>query len=180
MEYVEQLIQRAIINIREPFESHMSIQKASKLEIGDKIDHRRANGQFVIATIADKEQQQETNLKIRYDHDDVEWSDFEQEIYRFAKPGSISKRLADHRHKATKIGDKIFINPIHTHPGWKWGEIRDLDEDSGQVWVGYFYHDRYHSYWTHLDNKQEILSKGLCFLFKSPCLFALILCMRFK
>ena len=137
------------------FESHMQLQDAFKLKVHDKIDHRDQVGRFVYATVSEK---QGTNLKIHYDGWSRKWdtwSDFQKEIHRFAKAGSISKRPA-HRFKQLKKGDYVDINPTQRHPGWKCGEIRRLDQKSGQVQVVYESADKNYLYWAHLDNKHEI------------------------
>eukprot|EP00486_Rosalina_sp_Unknown_P003695 CAMPEP_0201577096 /NCGR_PEP_ID=MMETSP0190_2-20130828/23310_1 /ASSEMBLY_ACC=CAM_ASM_000263 /TAXON_ID=37353 /ORGANISM="Rosalina sp." /LENGTH=715 /DNA_ID=CAMNT_0048008757 /DNA_START=120 /DNA_END=2264 /DNA_ORIENTATION=- len=137
------------------FESHMQLQDAFKLKVHDKIDHRDQVGRFVYATVSEK---QGTNLKIHYDGWSRKWdtwSDFQKEIHRFAKAGSISKRPA-HRFKQLKKGDYVDINPTQRHPGWKCGEIRRLDQKSGQVQVVYESADKNYLYWAHLDNKFEI------------------------
>jgi len=138
-----------------PFESHMTLQDAFKLKIHDKIDHRDQVGRFVFATVSEK---QGTNLKIHYDGWSRKWdtwSDFGGEIHRFAAPGSISKRPA-HRFEHLKKGDYVDINPTQRHPGWKCGEIRRLDQKSGQVQVVYESMDKNYLYWAHLDNTAEI------------------------
>ena len=142
------------------FKSHMQLQDAVKLKVHDKIDHRDNSGRFINATVTEK---QGTNLKIHYVGCDYYeyglvpdvWSDFQEELYRFAKPGSISNRPA-HRFKELKKGDHIDINPTRTHYGWKCGEIQKLDQKSGQVQVAYEFADESYLYWAHLDNKQEI------------------------
>eukprot|EP01083_Nonionella_stella_P196921 724274_1 len=154
------------------FKSHMTFNDALKLRVGDKIDHRCSNGLFLYATIREKEG---TKLKIHYDKHrwskkrDI-WSNFKKEIYRFAKPGSISRRPA-HRFKQIKQFDRIDINPIYSSdiiqqrtPGWKYGSIFGFDKMSGQVLVQVY--DGMFSYWTHLDNHREISefnSKSLSF-----------------
>ena len=118
------------------FEQHMRLQDAYKLKLYDKIDHRRNDGPFVYATVIAK---QGTNLKITYEGLSSAcdtWSDFKQELHRFAKPESISKRPA-HRFKQLKKGANIDINPTQIPSGWKSGEIRRLDQFSGQVQVAY-------------------------------------------
>ena len=137
------------------FESHMPLQDAFKLKIHDKLDHRDQVGRFVYATVSEK---QGSNLKIHYDGWSRKWdtwSDFQKEIHRFAKAGSISKRPA-HRFKQLKKGDYVDINPTQRHPGWKCGEIRRLDQKSGQVQVVYESADKNYLYWAHLDHKEEI------------------------
>merc|ERR1712176_788736 len=138
-----------------PFESHMTLSAALNLKVHDKIDHRDQAGRFVFATVSEK---QGTNLKIHYDGWSRKWdtwSDFGSEIHRFAAPGSISKR-ASHRFKTLKKGDYVDINPTQRHPGWKCGEIRRLDQKSGQVQVVYECLDKNYLYWAHLDNFEEI------------------------
>eukprot|EP01084_Bolivina_argentea_P289361 496862_1 len=93
---------------------------ALKLKINDKIDHRDEVGRVTYATVVDKKG---TNIKIHYDGWSRKWdiwSDFSKELYRYAKPRSISKRLA-HRFENIKQDDYIDINPTIKHPGWKKG-----------------------------------------------------------
>ena len=116
------------------FESHMSINEAMKLKIKDKIDHRDQVGRFVLATIVEK---QCDKLKLHYDGWSRKWdawSDYTQELYRFAKAESISKRKA-HRLTNLKVGSMVFLNPKQRHPQINWchAEIRRMDRDSGQV-----------------------------------------------
>eukprot|EP00483_Globobulimina_turgida_P000629 UN00629 len=137
------------------FPAHMTLLEADKLRVNDKIDHRDGVGRFVYATILEK---QHTHLKIHYNGWSRKWdtwSDYEKELHRFAKPGTISKRPS-HRFRYLKEGDYVDINPIQRHPGWKWGVIRRLDDKSGQVNVVYDSADKNYLYWAHLDNKSEI------------------------
>eukprot|EP01084_Bolivina_argentea_P268926 456913_1 len=140
-----------------PFVSHLTLKEASKLRIHDKIDHRDQVGRFVFGTISEKKG---TNLKIHYDGWMSKkwdtWSDFSLEIHRFARADSISKRPA-HRFRHLKKGDYVDINPTQRHPGWKCGEIRRLDQKSGQIQVVYEAVDnKNYLYWAHLDNVNEI------------------------
>merc|ERR1712013_964553 len=66
-----------------------------------------------------------------------------------------SKRQS-HRFHDLKKGDYVDLNPSQRHPGWKCGEIRRLDQKSGQVQVVYESMDKNYLYWAHLDNEQEI------------------------
>ena len=169
-EYISKLIHRAITSTqnsrrqlqmlndmksnRPPF-SYMTMQQASRLRIGVTIDHRNMNGKFRVATIINREG---TNLQMHYDEKSWdEWTDFRIENHRFAKRESISQRPA-HRLNALKVGCVIYFNPVylHEHRGWKMGKIESIDEKSGQVEIEYKYRDKYHFYWTHLDNTQEI------------------------
>jgi len=137
------------------FQSHMTLKQGKMLKIHDKIDHRDQVGRFVFATVCEK---QGTNLKIHYDGWSRKWdtwSDFNKEIHRFAIAGSISKRRA-HRFCELKKSDYVDINPSQRHPGWKCGEIRRLDQKSGQVQVVYECAEKNYLYWAHLDNKEEI------------------------
>ena len=45
---------------------------------------------------------------------------------------------------------------MHKHPGWRCGEIRNVDENSGQIHVVYEHADKNYLYWTHIDNEREI------------------------
>ena len=134
------------------FVPHMTLWEAQNLKIGDLIDHRDNVGRFVEARIVEKE---ESNLKIHYKgwstkHD--LWCDYNQSLYRFAKYGSISQRNAILRFKNVKIGDYLDINP----PMWQHAEVKKIDKTSGQVQLIYEKKDKYHLFWTHLDNTQEI------------------------
>ena len=137
------------------FSPHMRFREAKQLKLHDKIDHSDMVGRFVCATIIDREG---SNLKIHYDGWDRKWDiwcDFQQELYRFARVGSISKRVA-HRFKEIKKGDNIDVNPTHRHLGWKIGEITRLDQKSGQVQIVYDVGGKDYLYWAHLDNEKEI------------------------
>ena len=91
------------------------------------------------------------------------WCDAEQDLHRFAERGSISRRVG-HRFIKLKCGDIVDINPIYAHPGWKPGFVQKLDEDSGQIGIGYYLNshnsslliNKLFSYWTHIDNYNEI------------------------
>merc|ERR1712228_305513 len=137
-----------------PFPSHLTLNQANKLKVNDKIDHRDRVGRFVFGTIIDK---QGSNLKIHHDGWSKkwdEWCDYTKELHRVAAAGSISKRPA-HRFKNLKKKDYVDVNPLR-HPGWKCGEIRRLDEKSGQVQVVYECAEKNYLYWVHLDNANEI------------------------
>ena len=116
------------------FVGGLTAGQASNLEVNDIIDHRDNAGRFLSATIKDK---QGSNLKIHYNGWSTKWdtwSDYNKELYRFAKAGSISKRPA-HKFKELKKGDYVNINPVMRHPGWKAAIIRKLDGKSGQIYV---------------------------------------------
>ena len=137
----------------------MSFLEAMQLKVDDKIDHRDFTGQFMVATVIEK---QGSNLKIHYDElvskYDV-WSDFRKQSYRFAKVGSISMRPA-RRFTHLEKGDYVQINPIQRHPGWTHGEITKLDDKSGQVRVRYEHNNNPYHYWAHLDDEVEIAEFG--------------------
>eukprot|EP01083_Nonionella_stella_P166664 557870_1 len=144
-----------------PFVPHMSMEDATKLSVHDKIDHRDFVGQFVLATVTEK---QGSKLKIHYDgwsHKWDTWSDFSVDLHRFAVSGSISLRPS---HRAEFIGlekgDFVDVNPRQRHCGWKVGEIRALAAKSGQVQVGYELpnSEQMYCHWAHLDNSYEIAS----------------------
>ena len=84
--------------------------EADKLCVGDRIDFRDGCGRFFSATIIAKNG---TNLQIHYDGFSIkEWSDYISEQYRFAKYGSISKRLPK-RLKYLRKGNYVKINPLN-------------------------------------------------------------------
>jgi len=142
-------------NDTDVFVSHMNVDEAEALKLDDKIDHRDYAGCFLFATIVQK---QGSNLKIHYDGWSIKWdtwSDYRKELYRFAKPKSISERNA-HRFNEITETDYIDINPKHRHPGWKTGEIKRIDEKSGQVQVIYEYNSKSCLYWLHLDDESEV------------------------
>merc|ERR1712228_825433 len=100
-----------------------------------------------------------SNLTIninRYNHGFVT-SDFEKELHRFAKIGSISQRPS-HRLKTLKKGDYVNINAMDGDRAWKHGKILQFDVKSGQIQVSYQIEDdnKEHHIWTHLDNMEEI------------------------
>ena len=132
------------IPIKQTFINHLSSAEASELKVNGKIDYRRRDGRYVIATITEKKG---TKLKIHY-HDAYknetdDWCDYSTELYRFVHAGSISKRPA-HRFKELAMGDYIDINPIHAwranscvNSGWRAGEIIEKDDiyQPGQIRV---------------------------------------------
>ena len=54
-----------------------------------------------------------------------------------------------------KVRDYIDINPVHRHPGWRFGQIRRVDKYSGQVQVVYKEGGSEYLYWVHLNNPEE-------------------------
>ena len=117
-----------------PFPTHISLQEALKLKVDDEIDHRDKYGQFCYATIIEKKG---TNLKIHYDGWSAiwdKWSDFNTELYRFAKAGSISRRPA-HRFSDLIDGDHVRISPTQTsHAGWRLGCIK---KNESEIWTNF-------------------------------------------
>eukprot|EP01083_Nonionella_stella_P026461 72865_1 len=145
----------------EAFVRHITMEEAMKLSVHEKIDHRDPVGRFVFATVMEK---RGSNLKIHYDgwsrRWDV-WSNFNVELQRFAVAGSISLRPSHRAHfSGLKKGDYVDINPSQRHFGWKIGEIRRLDNKSGQVQVVYEHLNTNYLYWAHLDNGNEIALFG--------------------
>eukprot|EP01083_Nonionella_stella_P065360 171193_1 len=143
-----------------PYIPHMTIEEASQLKVGDKVDHMENRGQysngvkgrFYEAMVAKKKG---TNLKIHYDDYSQQydvWSDYQKEIHRFATLHSITLRPA-HRLKNLGKGSLVDINPA-PHPGWKSGKIVQID--GGQVKVRYK-HDGKTYYWrVHVDDADHI------------------------
>jgi len=137
------------------FPSHLSLDEAYQLQIGDKVDHRDELGRFVYAEVAQK---QGTVLKIHYvgwSEKWDKWSDFKQELHRFAKAGAISQRPASSL-LHLKIEDVVEMNPTHKHAGWRTGTVRKIDQKSGQIQVMYEFNGQQHLYWLHRDNAAEI------------------------
>ena len=141
----------------------MTMKEILSLRVGDKVDHRDKFGRFLYATI--KEKYGDRQLKVHYDNFDNqwdEWTDFEDEYYRFAKAGSISRRpIHDYNFQNIKVGDYVDFNPGLQHPGigWKSVEVLKFDNKSGQVLVVYQGpDDQNHEFWTHLDNREEVAS----------------------
>eukprot|EP01083_Nonionella_stella_P085430 236917_1 len=144
------------------FPSHITLEDAMKLSVGDPIDHRDNGGFFAIATVFEKH---ESKLKIHYDgyskkYDkwcDVANVDFA--LPRFAPAGSISQRSSHQDHfRSLKVGDHVDFNP-YTRPGqagWKVGKIIQLGKKRDQVMVEYTFRNVRNTYWTHLDNEKEI------------------------
>eukprot|EP00485_Elphidium_margaritaceum_P024290 CAMPEP_0202710604 /NCGR_PEP_ID=MMETSP1385-20130828/22563_1 /ASSEMBLY_ACC=CAM_ASM_000861 /TAXON_ID=933848 /ORGANISM="Elphidium margaritaceum" /LENGTH=652 /DNA_ID=CAMNT_0049370175 /DNA_START=71 /DNA_END=2029 /DNA_ORIENTATION=+ len=81
--------------------------------------------------------------------------DYSTELYRFAAAESISKRQA-HRMLDLKVGAWIDVNPVRRHFGWKPADVRQLDEQSGQVQVMYHHGDKNYIHYAHLDDENEI------------------------
>ncbi|ETO21090.1 hypothetical protein RFI_16114, partial [Reticulomyxa filosa] len=99
-----------------------------------------------------------STLKVHYEGWSRKWdcySDYKQELYRFARAGSISKRQA-HRFRQLKKGDFVDINPKMRHEGWVVGEIRRKDKKSGQVQVVYEKDNKNYLFWAHLDDNESI------------------------
>ena len=142
----------------DPFISHMSIEKARELEKNDLIDHRDKVGMYLEARIIEKKG---TNCLIHYiDYDtkyDV-WSDFENELHRFAEYESISKRIG-HRLQDANEGSVVYFNPLHMRGvsnGWKLGEISGFNRGRNQIKVTFEFNKKYKNYWTHRDNENEV------------------------
>eukprot|EP01084_Bolivina_argentea_P187625 323135_1 len=139
-----------------------TIFELDKLKVGDKFDYRDEVGRFVLATIADKS---ESKLKIHFIGWSTKWDtwcDYKNEVQKFAKAETISKRPA-HRFKKLKKGDYVDVNPTNRHPGWKCGEIRRVDKHpitqtliSGQIQMLYEHNDKNYLYWAHADDRSEI------------------------
>ena len=112
------------------FKPHMSLEEASQLKVNDAVDFRMSTGQWIICTITSKNG---SNVQLFTNGWHV-WCDYSTELKRFAKSESISKRPA-HRFQDFKVGDYIDVNPLQRHPGWKPAEIKQKDDNSGQIQV---------------------------------------------
>eukprot|EP01084_Bolivina_argentea_P075632 137085_1 len=142
------------------FNSYLTTQEIQTLKHGDFIDHRDDVGRFALATIVDSVPSN-LNLKIHYvgwnDKWDT-WCSYVNEPHRFAKPRSISRRPR-HRLMDIKIGSHIDINSLK-HPGWRIGQVRRLDVNSGQLQVVYPFAAQNMLWWIHFDNITEIDAFG--------------------
>ncbi|ETO08762.1 hypothetical protein RFI_28625 [Reticulomyxa filosa] len=137
------------------FVSHMTIEEAKNLRVNDCIDHRDNVGRYLYATIIEKVG---SRLKIHYEEWSDTWncySDYSQEIDRFAKSGSISRR-PPHRLMNLKQGDFVDVNPKLKHPGWVASQIRRKDRYSGQIQVIYEHDSRLYLTWVHLDDTDSV------------------------
>ena len=142
----------------------MSLERISKLKVGDELDHRYPNGKFEPAKVMAVDSDRSVQLKYANISSTVDpWRYYSKpsELQQFAEKGSVSVRPA-HRMMNIKVGDKVDINPIYfvaEHSGWKAGIITNLDDKSGQVRVKYKHgivKPKVCYYWTHLDNIDEI------------------------
>jgi hypothetical protein len=133
---------------------HMTREQGDDLQPGDHIDHRDDVGRYLLAVVTEKHG---TKLKIHYEGWNPKWdvfSDYGAEIHRFAAPKSIS-RQPQKKMLHVKVRDYIDINPLHRHPGWRFGQIRRVDKYSGQVQVVYKEAGAEYLYWVHLNNPEE-------------------------
>eukprot|EP01084_Bolivina_argentea_P221805 375592_1 len=145
------------------FPSHITLQNAMKLAVGDKIDHRDNIGYFAIATVLAKNG---SKLKIHYDgypNKYDRWCNikFPFELCRFAPAGSISQRPSYQDHfRSLRVGDHVdILNPRlpGNGGGWKVGTILRFSKTRGQVRVEYSDLGGIEKrVWTHLDNDKEI------------------------
>eukprot|EP01083_Nonionella_stella_P301848 1037886_1 len=145
------------------FPSHITLQNAMKLAVGDKIDHRDNIGYFAIATVLAKNG---SKLKIHYDgypNKYDRWCNikFPFELCRFAPAGSISQRPSYQNHfRSLRVGDHVdILNPRlpGNGGGWKVGTILRFSKTRGQVRVEYSDLGGIEKrIWTHLDNDKEI------------------------
>eukprot|EP01083_Nonionella_stella_P036679 100079_1 len=153
--------------VNKPFVPHMSVEQANALRIGDTIDYRLESGKFVYAMVSEK---RKCYLTLKHNDDKgmvVESQcDYTQHIYRFAQASTITQReCTDSDLMALQVNDNIEVNPIHTpHLGWKLGRIMRFDcHHMQKLQVQIEYEDENktkHTYWTHLDNHNEVQILG--------------------
>ena len=118
----------------EPFVPHMSFLEAHRLQVGDKVDHRKPHGKFALATVIAKDPSRPGLLQLHYDGQNIAAvSSYTSELHRFAVAGSISRRPA---HRLTEIREGSLVD-IHAaqHPGWRKGEVVRVSSSSGQIQV---------------------------------------------
>ena len=140
----------------EIFIEHMELSEIQLLNVNDCIDFRAENGFVFSANIINKVG---PVLTVTYknnmgDITEVK-SNYNKEIYRFAKHESISLRES-HRMKSLQIGNTVDINPKYIVNEWIVGEVINKDFKSGQVQIEYSYNNEKSLYWTHTDNIYEI------------------------
>ena len=154
------------------FRSHLNLQEALELKKGDQFDHRDKFGRVFPAEVANKDHIR--GVEVHYEGWPNKWniwSDPRRELWRFAAYKSISKRPR-HRFKDLGVGDFIDCNPMYSDfPGWRYAEIKQLDNNSGQVQVilqesgngpqfggnnGNANDGKEKVHWVHLDNPLEV------------------------
>eukprot|EP01084_Bolivina_argentea_P114093 203217_1 len=151
-----------------PFVEHMSIKEADKLYIGESVDFRDESNKFILAMIAEKN---ENILKIQYENTNQQIVEYEcnynVEIHRLATKQTISQRpYTDNKFSALNINNKIDINPMYSaHSGWRIGTIVAFDYSEYnnaklQVEIEYEDDNIKYRYWTHFDNKNEVAPRN--------------------
>eukprot|EP01083_Nonionella_stella_P129292 392305_1 len=139
--------------VTSPFVPHMPDTEAKALQINHQIDHRDSCGLYRKAKIVEK---WGTNVKVQYHDNSTCWSDYVQQIHRFAAYESITKRTL-RRFTDLRVGDYLDVNPVHAHKGWKFGEIVSFDtHHSAQTKVKYNCGNKEYEYWVHMDNEEEV------------------------
>ena len=157
-----------------PFASHMTLSEVQSLRLFDAVDHRDSVGKFCTATIVEVDPSRDGMVKVHYDgypdHHDI-WCNVKQELFRFAKYRSISRRFQAqtdlytdprvlHRDRLS-VGDIVDINPMHTEYGGNLhrGIINQFDRKSDQIQVAFkpnMTSTDYVLYWSHIDNNDEL------------------------
>ena len=120
---------------QELFPRHMNEREANSLNVGDKFDHRDKFGKVFAAKVADK---RGSNIYVQYEGWDSKWniwSDYLNDVWRFYKYGSISKRK-NIRFLDMKPGDMLDCNAKHqSFAGWKMAEIKQVEGGQAQLIV---------------------------------------------
>ena len=144
------------------FIEHMTLSQAQLLEVNDNIDFRSDNGYVFGATIIDKVGPELTvQFKNNMGQISKIKSNYNKEIYRFAKYLTISKRVS-HRMLNLQVGNTVDVNPKcngdddDEKSEWMVGEIIQKDFKSGQCQIEYSYNNQKNLYWVHTDNVDEI------------------------
>eukprot|EP01083_Nonionella_stella_P080927 222622_1 len=147
--------------IEEKFE-YMNQEQIDLIAVNDKLDHRNDEGKFIGAVVLNK---QDATVTLQYDEvddmKDVIVTENIENVSKFGRYHSISKRKAHH---FTNLMEEDYIDintSYNNHEGWRYGEIIKIDDLSGQVQVGYLDDDdEYQELWTHLDNEDEVATVG--------------------
>eukprot|EP01084_Bolivina_argentea_P038422 71025_1 len=146
-------------NIQQTFttDTQITVNELSRLNVGDAVDYRDGYGRFILCQILRKK---DNFFALRFDSEYYGTSFDEECNYvsnanNFARSGSISRRPS-HKGEINKYA-KVKINPLRKHPGWRVGQVRNIDPKSGQVQVLYHVNSTKNAlYWAHLDNSEEM------------------------
>lgn len=141
-------------------EFHMTQHQVSQLQLNNVIDHRDRKGKWRLAKVGDIADEGR-RICIHYIDLDPEegnrWVQASTDYKNFAKPSSISKRGA-HRFRDIQVNDLIMVRPRNNENQWFKGWIDKIDDESAQILIKYVDDSETKSWWSHLDDFNEIRS----------------------